>query len=220
MQPAAGGAEVIAVERDGERLARVRENLARTKLTARLVESDARDFKPDARASLVLLDAPCSATGTIRRHPDLPWIRSAADVTAATASAAELLEAAAEMTASGGLLVFAVCSLEPSEGEDQIARFLGAHPEFSRVPVTAGELFGHGEWITPEGELRTLPFQLEGGMDGFYAARLRKIPIAFQAHTRWRDRFFLYRRRAPSRVRSPPPSPSLARASRLSNSLK
>jgi 16S rRNA (cytosine967-C5)-methyltransferase len=125
---------------------------------------------------LVLIDAPCTATGTIRRHPDLPWIKGAADVTVSAAAAYEILEAGAAMVEPGGTLVFAVCSLERSEGEEQIAAFLSTHPEFVRAPVTADELFGHAEWITPEGDLRTLPCHLsdKGGMDGFYAARLRR----------------------------------------------
>jgi 16S rRNA (cytosine967-C5)-methyltransferase len=125
----------------------------------------------------VLLDAPCTATGTIRRHPDLPWIKGAADVTAQASLAYDLLESASAMVEPGGLLVFAVCSLEREEGDEQIAAFLAARPEFARLPVAAEELFGHSEWITPEGDLRTLPSHLAelGGMDGFYAARLRRL---------------------------------------------
>ena len=104
------------------RAARIRENLARTGLTADVVESDARDFH--RTAPLVLLDAPCTATGTIRRHPDLPWIKSAADVTAQAALAYDLWKARRAMVEPGGLLVFAVCSLEREEGEEQIAAFL------------------------------------------------------------------------------------------------
>jgi 16S rRNA (cytosine967-C5)-methyltransferase len=172
MQLAAAGALVTAVESDAGRAARIRENLARTRLAAELVVADARDYA--ASAPLVLLDAPCTATGTIRRHPDLPWIKGAADVTLAAAAAYEILESAAGMVEQGGLLVFAVCSLEAEEGEEQIARFLAAHPEFARVPITAEEMFGHGEWLTLEADLRTLPFHLNG-MDGFYAVRLRRI---------------------------------------------
>jgi len=128
----------------------------------------------------VLLDAPCTATGTIRRHPDLPWIRGAADITAASAAAYEILQNAANMVEPGGILVFAVCSLEREEGEEQIAAFLDGNPEFFRVPARAGDVFGHSEWITPEGDLRTLPCHLNdrGGMDGFYAARLRRSETA------------------------------------------
>ncbi|HUO98093.1 MAG TPA: transcription antitermination factor NusB [Rhizomicrobium sp.] len=174
LQLASRGADVTAVELDPARAARIRENLARTHLKADVIENDARDFS--STAPLVLLDAPCTATGTIRRHPDLPWIKGAGDVTAQTALAYDLLESAATMVEPGGMLVFAVCSLEREEGEEQIAAFLAAHPEFARAPVTADEVFGHGEWITPEGDLRTLPCHLpeSGGMDGFYAARLRR----------------------------------------------
>jgi 16S rRNA (cytosine967-C5)-methyltransferase len=124
----------------------------------------------------VLIDAPCTATGTIRRHPDLPWIKGAADVTVSAGAAYEILEAGAAMVEAGGMLVFAVCSLEREEGEEQIAGFLATHPEFSRAPISADEIFGHSEWITPEGDLRTLPCHLsdKGGMDGFYAARLKR----------------------------------------------
>ena len=175
LQLAARGADVTAVELDPARAARIRENLMRTGLSANVIESDARDFREIA--PLVLLDAPCTATGTIRRHPDLPWIKSAADVTAQTVLAYDLLESAGAMVEPGGLLVFAVCSLEREEGEEQIAAFLSAHPEFSRAPLTADEMFGQDEWITPEGDLRTLPCHLsaQGGMDGFYAARLRRL---------------------------------------------
>jgi 16S rRNA (cytosine967-C5)-methyltransferase len=175
MQLAAAGAEVIAVENDPARLARLKENLARTGLAATLIESDARDFS--GRASCVLIDAPCIATGTIRRHPDLPWIKQPGDVTARAPLAYEILESGAGMVEEGGLLVFAVCSLEREEGEEQIEAFLSAHPEFARAPLSAEEIFGHGEWISPEGDLKTLPCHLrdQGGMDGFYAARLRRL---------------------------------------------
>jgi 16S rRNA (cytosine967-C5)-methyltransferase len=125
----------------------------------------------------VLLDAPCTSTGTIRRHPDLPWIKGAADVMAQASSSYDLLESAAGMVEPGGLLVFAVCSLEQEESEEQIAAFLSGHREFRHEPVEPHNVFGHGEWITPQGDLRTLPCHLadQGGMDGFYAARLRRL---------------------------------------------
>lgn len=174
LQLAARGADVTSVELDAGRAARIRENLARMGLKAAVVESDVRDFQ--GTAPLVLLDAPCTATGTIRRHPDLPWIKGAADVTAQASLAYDLLESAAAMVEPGGLLVFAVCSLEHEEGEEQIAGFLADHPEFSRQPLTADEVFGHSEWLNTDGDLRTLPCHLNdnGGMDGFYAARLRR----------------------------------------------
>jgi 16S rRNA (cytosine967-C5)-methyltransferase len=130
-----------------------------------------------APAPFVLLDAPCTATGTIRRHPELPWIKSASDVTLVAAASAELFDCAADLVAPGGLLVFAVCSLEPEEGSDQVADFLARHANFGRVPIAPDDVFGHGEFIDPAGDLRTLPCHLgtQGGMDGFYAARLRRL---------------------------------------------
>jgi 16S rRNA (cytosine967-C5)-methyltransferase len=176
LQLAARGAKVTAVEIDPTRAERIRENLVRTKLNADIVQADARDF--EGGAPFVLIDAPCTATGTIRRHPDLPWIKGAADVTVSAGAAYEILESGARMVAPGGTLVFAVCSLEREEGEEQIAAFLSGHPEFSRAPITAEEIFGHADWITPEGDLRTLPCYLPGGMDGFYAARLKRSGTA------------------------------------------
>ncbi|HTW36706.1 MAG TPA: transcription antitermination factor NusB [Rhizomicrobium sp.] len=177
-QLAAAGANVIAVEREPHRVMTLRENLARLKIEAEVVEADLRDFAPNERVPFVLLDAPCAATGTIRRHPDLPWVKSASDIGACADAAAELLDAAAGMVAQSGLLVFAVCSLEPEEGAEQIAHFLRRHPEFARKPLNASEVFGLEELVSADGDLRTLPCHLsaQGGMDGFYATRLRRRP--------------------------------------------
>ncbi len=174
-QLAALGAQVTAVEREPARMARLKENLARLKLDATPIESDVRDVTVEP-APFVLLDAPCTATGTIRRHPELPWIKSASDVTLVAAASAELLDHAAALTAPGGLLVFAVCSLEPEEGPEQIAAFLDAHPDFARETLSPQDVFGHAEFIDAGGDLRTLPCHMaeRGGMDGFYAARLRR----------------------------------------------
>ncbi len=178
MQLAASGANVIAVEIDAGRAERIQENLTRTKLSAQIATADARDF--DTKAPFVLIDAPCTATGTIRRHPDLPWIKGAADVTVSAGAAYEILESGASLVEPGGTLVFAVCSLEREEGEEQIAVFLSQHPEFARAPIAAEEVFGNSDWITPDGDLRTLPcyFSDKGGMDGFYAARLKRSESA------------------------------------------
>ena len=172
MQLAAIGALVTAVEIDAMRAERIRENLTRTKLDAEILVADARDVT--ATAPFVLIDAPCTATGTIRRHPDLPWLKGAADVTVQAGAAYEILLHGASLVQPGGTLVFAVCSLEREEGEEQIAAFLSSHTQFSRAPITADEVFGHSEWLTPDGDLRTLPFMMEDGMDGFYAARLKR----------------------------------------------
>ena len=175
-QLAAYGAQLIAVERDESRMARLRENLARLHLDATLVVKDVRDFRPENPAPYVLLDAPCSATGTIRRHPELPWIKGANDVMLCAQAAGELLDAAADMTTKGGLLVFAVCSLEREEGSEQIEAFLRRRPEFAREKIAPKDIFGLSELIDASGDLRTLPchFAQQGGMDGFYAARLRR----------------------------------------------
>jgi 16S rRNA (cytosine967-C5)-methyltransferase len=176
MQLAAAGGVVTSVDREADRIARVRENLARTKLEATVVEADVRDFRPDAPAPFVLLDAPCTATGTIRRHPDLPWIKSASDVTLCEQGASELLDAAAAMVAPGGMLVFAVCSLEPEEGVHQAEAFLRRNKSFARAKIGPDDVFGLTELISAEGDLRTLPCHLsdKGGMDGFFAARLKR----------------------------------------------
>ena len=172
-QLAAQGAFVTAVDVAFERLATVRENLQRLNLSAELVTGDARDWRPTEPAPFVLLDAPCMATGTIRRHPDLPWLKSAADLQITETLQAELLDAAAEMTAPSGTLVYAVCSLEPEEGEQQVDAFLRRNADFARNPVTATEVFDPA-FVSAKGDLTTLPcfWAEKGGMDGFYAARL------------------------------------------------
>ncbi|HYM17439.1 MAG TPA: transcription antitermination factor NusB [Micropepsaceae bacterium] len=172
-QLAAAGGNVTAVDLSGERLGRVAENLERLHLSAELIAADARDWRPQTPAPFVLLDAPCTATGTIRRHPDLPWLKTAADLDIAERLQSELLDAAADMTAPGGMLVYAVCSLEPEEGIEQIAQFLRKRSDFRRLPISEGELFD-ARFATPEGDLKTLPsyWPERGGMDGFYAARL------------------------------------------------
>ena len=174
-QLAAAGAHVTAVDVSSDRLAVIDENLKRLKLAANLVAADARDWRPLAPAPLVLLDAPCMSTGTIRRHPDLPWLKTAADLSIYETLQRELLDAAAEMTAEGGTLVYAVCSLEPEEGEEQIAAFLRRRSDFARVPIAPEDVFD-AQFVSPVGDLKTLPFYWgeRAGMDGFYAARLRR----------------------------------------------
>ena len=171
------GADVTAIDRDESRLERLRANLDRLGFTAELVLTDVRDFRMGSPAPFVLLDAPCSATGTIRRHPELPWIKNASDISFCADTAQELLEAAAAMLAPDGRIVFSVCSLEHEEGQEQVAHFLQRHDEFRRAPITPAEMFGLTECIDRNGDLRTLPsyFAELGGMDGFYAARLTRL---------------------------------------------
>ena len=175
-QLAAAGAEVIALDQSEARLKRLTQNLQRLKLSAATVAADAAAWQPPEPADLVLLDAPCSATGTLRRHPDIARLRRPHDVAALTALQDRLLRAAAGMLAPGGTLVYAVCSLQPEEGPGRVDTLLRKVPELERVPVTADEFFGLTELVTPEGDLRSLPCHLEelGGLDGFYACRLRR----------------------------------------------
>jgi 16S rRNA (cytosine967-C5)-methyltransferase len=173
-QLCAAGARVTAVDLSPERLDRVRENLARLKFDAELVAADARDWRPRESAPFVLLDAPCTATGTIRRHPDLPWLKSAADIEICANLQQELLDAAAAMTAPGGILVYAVCSLEPEECEEQLQTFMRRHSDFTPEPV-ANEVFDP-QFITGDGDVKTLPcyWPDKGGMDGFFISRIRR----------------------------------------------
>jgi 16S rRNA (cytosine967-C5)-methyltransferase len=171
-QLAAAGANVIAVDLAFERMKRVTTNLARLNLKAKIEVGDAHTWRPKEPADAVLLDAPCTATGTVRRHPDVLWRKDLSDVMAQAAVQHRLLAAAAEMVKPGGLLIYCVCSLAREEGEDIVEAFLSRHPAFTRVPVTPAE----SEFATPSGDLRTLPNHWPnlGGLDGFYAARLRR----------------------------------------------
>ena len=176
-QLANAGAIVTAVERSPARVNRLRENLARLKLDAEIAAADALEWQ-SGPFDAVLLDAPCSSTGTIRRHPDVPWLKAEADIGMLTGLQTKLLDRAAELLVPGGTLVYCVCSLEPEEGEAQVEALLARNPALARRPIAAGEVFGQSELVTAEGDLRTLPFHLPdpdphwGGLDGFFAARL------------------------------------------------
>jgi 16S rRNA (cytosine967-C5)-methyltransferase len=170
-----GRAMVTAVELSQKRAGRLRENLARLRLPAEVVVADALEWRPPMPQAAVLLDAPCTATGTIRRHPDITWHKTPSDVAKMAELQGRLLAAAAEMVEVGGLVVYASCSLQPEEGPQVIARALRSLP-VERVPVARPELEGLQVDITPEGDVRTLPCHLaeQGGLDGFYIARLRR----------------------------------------------
>ncbi len=176
MQLAAAGAKVTSVDSSKSRLARLSENLQRTGLEAELVAADAREWQPDRSFDAILLDAPCSATGTFRRHPEVLYRASPRIIADSRAQQAQLLERAATWLKPGGTLVYAVCSLEPEEGEQVIDSFLAAHSEFKVAPPNAGEL---PDFITPtpKGYVRILPglLEAEGGLDGFFVARLVRV---------------------------------------------
>jgi len=176
-QLAAAGARVTALDISEARLARLRENLTRLSLEAETIAADARDWRPDAPFEAVLLDAPCTATGTLRRHPDIAHLKGAKEVAKVTGLQDRLLANAIHALAPGGVLVYAVCSLQPEEGPARVAALLLGGAPLERVPVRADEIGGLKEAITPDSDLRTLPCHLSelGGLDGFYACRLSKV---------------------------------------------
>jgi 16S rRNA (cytosine967-C5)-methyltransferase len=178
-QLAAAGAAVTAVERAPERAGRIGENLARLGLSADIVVADAATWDHPASFDAVLLDAPCTATGTIRRHPDIARVKRAQDVAALGPAQDALLAAAARLLKPGGRLIYAVCSLEPAEGEGAIARALATGLGLRRDPFLPADLDGLGEALTAEGALRTTPalWPERGGMDGFFACRLVRAAI-------------------------------------------
>ena len=170
MQLAAMGADVTALDVSEHRLGRLRANLARTKLAARVVVADMLDWVPDAPFDAILLDAPCSASGTIRRHPDLPFVKTRADVEGLVTLQAALIDRAMMWLKPGGRLVYCSCSIFPAEGEDQISAALARHAGWqldASAPVPA-------RWQARPGEARILPHHLAeiGGIDGFYIAAL------------------------------------------------
>lgn len=176
LQMAALGAKVTAVDRSATRLKRLEENLARTALHAKIIEADARLYNPPAPVTRILLDAPCSATGTIRRHPDVALHRQPADLEELCALQRTLLDHAVNLLGPGGEIVYCVCSLLPQEGEIILREALVRHPELSVYAADAQRLGVPSQWITPEGALRTLPsyWSEYGGLDGFFAVCLRK----------------------------------------------
>jgi 16S rRNA (cytosine967-C5)-methyltransferase len=173
-QLAAAGAKVTAIDRSQRRLDRLVVNLRRLGLPADAVTADAANWRPAAPVPAVLLDAPCTATGAIRRHPDVPHLKTPDDVVRLAAVQERLLAAATEMLAPGGVLVYCTCSLEPEEGQHQIEKLLARGAPFERRPVQAEEIGGLTDLLTPQGDLRTLPCHLaeQDGIDGFFAARL------------------------------------------------
>jgi 16S rRNA (cytosine967-C5)-methyltransferase len=176
-QLANAGAQVVAVDKSARRLRRLADNMARLKLTVDIREADVLELE-EQPFDAVLLDAPCSATGTIRRHPDVAWTKRPEDVAALADLQRDLLDKAAGLVRSGGRLVYCTCSLEPEEGEAQVASFLARHNSFARVPVDAREVGGLSDLVDERGDVRALPCHLpelgqgRTGLDGFFVARL------------------------------------------------
>ena len=175
-QLADAGAFVTAVDRSSRRLERLVANLRRLSLPVAAVAADGVTWRPERPPDAVLLDAPCTATGAIRRHPDVPHLKRPADVARLAVIQERLLRAAVDMLRPGGVLVYCTCSLEPEEGPGQIEALLKSGAPVERRPLSAAEFAIPSKWLTPEGDLRTLPFHLAeyDGLDGFYAARLAK----------------------------------------------
>lgn len=176
MQIAASGASVLAIDRSNNRLKQVEDNLARTRLTAETICADAEEWTSSQPLDAILLDAPCSATGTIRKHPETVWIKSEADIQKLAALQSRLLDASLNQLKSGGRLVYCTCSLEPEEGEDQVRDLLKRRTDVQIDPVQVDEIRGLEDAISPEGWVRTRPDQWPdlGGLDGFFMVRLRK----------------------------------------------
>ena len=178
-QLATAGARVTAVDRSPRRLERLVANLRRLDLAVEAVGADALTWRPPRPAEAVLLDAPCSTTGAIRRHPDVPHLKSPEDVARLSMVQENLLLAAIDMLRPGGTLVYCTCSLESAEGPERIESLLHSGAPVVRIGIEADEIGAESEWITPAGDLRTLPchFHAYDGIDGFYCARLVKLGI-------------------------------------------
>src|SRR5438128_4894294 len=180
-QLAQAGARVTALDRSPARMARLRDNFARLSLEAECIVADAVEWPGPAESfEGILVDAPCTSTGTIRRHPDVAWLRQETDIAALAALQKRLLQKAVTLLKPGGMLVYCTCSLEPEEGEAAIGALLAAESGLRRAPIAAAEVAGVAEIVTAQGDLRTLPCHLShadprlAGLGGFYAARLVK----------------------------------------------
>jgi 16S rRNA (cytosine967-C5)-methyltransferase len=175
-QLASAGAHVTAIDRSARRLDRLVTNLNRLGMPVSAVAADALTWRPDEPVDAVLLDAPCTATGAIRRHPDVPHLKQPEDVARLAVVQENLLRAAVEMLRPGGTLVYCTCSLEPEEGSERVEALLRSGAPIERQPLDPGEIAAPSEWVTSAGDLRTLPCHLSeyDGLDGFYAARLVK----------------------------------------------
>jgi 16S rRNA (cytosine967-C5)-methyltransferase len=174
LQLAAAGAQVTALDRSGARLKRLGEALVRTGLAAETIAADAETWDDGRQFDAVLLDAPCTSSGTFRRNPDVLWTLRPGDIAKLAKVQGRLLDAAARRVKLGGRLVYCVCSLEPEEGEAQARGFLRRHADFRAASISPTEAAAPAQSLAPEGWLRLLPHHIEGGLDGFFVARFAR----------------------------------------------
>ena len=179
-QLVSSGCDVTAVDVDAKRLERLHQNLSRLQLKANVVEGDAIAWRPSAPVDAVLLDAPCSATGTVRRHPDLPFLKRSKDIALLAETQCSLLRAAVEMVKPGGVIFYSVCSLQPQERRLVVESALSKDERLSLEKILPSAVGGEIQFISKRGELRSLPSQWSehGGLDGFYGALLRRTPYS------------------------------------------
>jgi 16S rRNA (cytosine967-C5)-methyltransferase len=180
MQLAAAGAKVVALDRSAARMATLAANLKRTKLdgAVQTIIEDGAVWRPKERFSHILLDAPCTATGTVRRHPDLLHLKSFKDQSGLENIQERLLANAGDLLEPGGTLLYCTCSLQRAEGEAQVEKFLSARKDFKRIPVRREEFGGLDGFVNGNGDVRVLPYLMkdQGGMDGFFICRMQKLP--------------------------------------------
>jgi 16S rRNA (cytosine967-C5)-methyltransferase len=173
-QSAAKGIAVTAVDMSHKRLKRLEENMKRLNLNVDVITSDVLNFKPSVKADYILLDAPCSSTGTVRRHPEILHSRQPQEVKELVNLQSEMLDHVSSIMKKGSILVYSVCSMEQEEGPDQINALLQRDRSLKRKEILKEELVGLEQAILETGDVQTLPHFIEGGMDGFFIARLEK----------------------------------------------
>ncbi|HPQ51261.1 MAG TPA: RsmB/NOP family class I SAM-dependent RNA methyltransferase, partial [Alphaproteobacteria bacterium] len=178
-QLASRGGQVIAVDRSAKRIQRLQDNMKRMRLghSVRTEIADAAVWKSRDPIPFILLDAPCSATGTIRRNPDVSWMKNEVDLSSLIELQTRLLNNAFDLLSKGGVLIYCTCSLQKDEGENQIDRLLSSRRDVDRIPIHASEVGGNSDFVTPRGDVRILPHFMKdsGGIDGFFISRLTKI---------------------------------------------
>jgi 16S rRNA (cytosine967-C5)-methyltransferase len=180
-QLAAAGARVTAMDTSKSRLTRLAGNLERLRIEAEIIHADLLTYRPEQLFDAVLLDAPCSSTGTVRRHPDVPWTKSPEDIAKLAALQRKLLDKAITLVRPGGRMVFSNCSLDPQEGEALVEALLSQTNAAIADPVALDEIEGVAPFITAKGTLRTTPADLDlgrpaiSGLDGFFAVRFRRL---------------------------------------------